>query len=290
MRILPLTDLHLPKPAAERILANRALLDSVDRVVLLGDMVSAYGTDREYEAVREFLNRLNRPCSVVSGNHEWHFEEFHEDSGLYGLVWSQASNEDQRAKLGQFQKFYELDALWRAESSALGQFVFLSLDRVESQKQEALSDEQLAWFERQLRQMKEGPLFVFCHSPVMLGTQLDMTYYDEERSACVELEGALKVALQTREAPTFWISGHIHLHPEHYLFPPYKTAGEVWQIHCPDSWGYGRWRREQWCPERYDGVFSRVLEIDEQGVTFWTHDHVQQSDIGSYRVDFERKI
>ena len=48
LRILPLTDLHLPKPAGAVISANRALLDSVDYVVLMGDMVSAYATDREY--------------------------------------------------------------------------------------------------------------------------------------------------------------------------------------------------------------------------------------------------
>ena len=105
LRILPLSDLHLPKPAGAIITANRALLNSIDYVVLLGDMVSSYATDREYEAVRAFVGNLRRPYTAVTGNHEWHFEEFDENSGLYGEVWNAADSAEQRANIKNFGDF-----------------------------------------------------------------------------------------------------------------------------------------------------------------------------------------
>lgn len=276
--ITPLSDLHLPKDEAQIILGNRGYLDRADFVVLLGDMVRCYATDTEYGAVRDFISQLGRPYTPVCGNHEWHFEEFGENSGLYGEVWAQASNREQREKLDVFRTFYGLGELWRSFESPLGYFVFLSLDLVESQKQESLSEAQLKWLENEVEKAGEKPLFVFCHAPLMLRERLQMIYYEEARSACIELVGALREALETRRAPTFWMSGHVHLHPDHPLFAPYLCGPNVWQIHCPDSWGYGRWKVEQRVPARYGGPFSRHLEIDKWYVTFVTHDHRTQSD------------
>ncbi|MBW3636965.1 MAG: metallophosphoesterase [Armatimonadetes bacterium] len=286
LSILPFSDLHLPKPSAQTILDNRAFLDRMDFVVLLGDMVGCYATDREYGAVREFVASLNRPYTPVCGNHEWYFEEFAEDSGLYGEVWAQASNAEQRAALEKFRLFYGVKELWRSFESPQGHFVFLSLDVVESQKQEVLSAAQLAWLAREVERAGEKPLFLFCHAPLMLRKRLEMTYYEEERSGCVELTGELRAALEWRAAPSFWVSGHVHLHPDHALFPPYRCGGNVWQIHCPDSWGFGRWKREHIIPAFYDGPFSRHLEIDAAGVWFVTHDHRNQSERERFRVDF----
>lgn len=284
--ILPLSDLHLPKAESQKILDNRAYLDRADFAVLLGDMVRCYATDTEYGAVQDFIRELARPYTPICGNHEWHFEEFGENSGLYGEVWAQASNQEQREKLDKFRAFYGVDSLWRSFESPLGHFVFLSLDLVESQKQECLSEAQLRWLESEVERAGEAPLFVFCHAPLMLRQQLAMIYYEEARSACIELVGALREALEQRAAPTFWMSGHVHLHPDHPLFAPYRCGANVWQIHCPDSWGYGRWKTEQHFPARYDGPFSRHLEIDKSGVTFVTHDHRAQSDRDRFRVEF----
>lgn len=285
LRILPLSDLHLPKPAGALITDNRAFLDSIDYVVLLGDMVAAYATDREYEAAREFVENLDKPYTAVLGNHEFHFEEFHENSGLYGEVWNSADIAEQHANVEKFQRFYELEELWRAFDSPLGRFVFCSLDGIGETKQETLSDEQSRWLTEQISTAVDGPLFIFCHAPLMLEHRLDMTYYDE-RTGCVEPSGELYRALLERAAPTFWMSGHVHLHPDHYLAKPYKAGGNVWQIHCPDSWGFGRWKREQIIPEHYDGPFSRVLQIDGIGVSFVTHNHREARDVGEFRVDY----
>jgi hypothetical protein len=65
-----------------------------------------------------------------------------------------------------------------------------------------------------------------------------------------------------RAAPVFWMSGHIHLRPDHYLFDAYLAAPNVWQVHCPDSWGYSRWMREQIVPQRHRELFSRHWKSD----------------------------
>ncbi len=286
--VLPLSDLHLPKTESQIILANRDYLARADFAVLLGDMVRCYATDTEYQAVREFVSGLNRPYTPICGNHEWYFEEFDEISGIYGEVWAQASNQEQRAQQEKFRAFYGVKELWRSFSSPLGHFVFLSLDLVESQKQEVLTDVQLEFLRSEIEIAAEKPLFVFCHAPLMLRNRLDMVYYEEARSGCVELVGEVRAAMETRKSPTFWMSGHIHLHPDHHLFAPYRCGANVWQIHCPDSWGYGRWKREQYVPSRYQGLFSRHLEIEKSGVSFVTHEHVSQKDVDkySYSVDF----
>ncbi|HEX8464868.1 MAG TPA: metallophosphoesterase [Abditibacterium sp.] len=284
--VLPLSDLHLPKPASEAILLNRAYLNRADFVVLLGDMVQCYGTDAEYEAVRQFIGALERPFTPVCGNHEWFFEEWSENSGIYGEIWAQATEAQHEVKRRKFRDFYGVEPLYRAFDSPLGHFVFLSLDAVIGHKQECLSEAQLRFLEAEVARAAQKPLFVFCHAPLMLRQRLAMVYYDEERTACVELSGALREALETRAAPTFWMSGHIHLHPEHPLFAPYECGAGVWQIHCPDSWGYGRWSLTQRVPARYDGLFSRHLAIDGRGVDFVTHDHQKQRDIATFRVDF----
>ncbi len=286
LTILPFSDLHLPRtPQPEMILGNRAYLDRADYVVFLGDMVRAYATPREYDAVRDFAVGVARPFTALAGNHEFYFESVDDDSPEYGEYWEQAGDAEQRAKLDQFQSFWRVDGLWRAFDSALGRFVFLSLDDIGNRKQETISDAQLAWFGGQLD--TPLPLFVFCHAPVLLGGRLDLVYYEESRSASIEPKGDLLRAMLAREAPTFWMSGHIHLHPDHHLFPPYKAGGNVWQIHCPDSRGYGRIGRGDIIPQLYAGVFSRHLEIDRQGASFVTHDHAQRRDTSRFRVDFK---
>jgi Icc protein len=285
LRILPFSDLHLPRlPQSQLILSNRAYLDCADYVVFLGDMVRAYGTPREYDAVRDFVAQLNRPFTAIAGNHEFYFASVDDDSALYGELWEQASDEEERQKLRRFQGFWRLEPLWRRFDSPLGRFVFLSLDGVGGWKQEALSNVQLDWFRAQLE--TELPLFVWCHAPLLLDARLDLVYYDEERTACIEPQGELQTALLKREAPTFWMSGHIHLHPDHYLFPPYLAGGNVWQVHCPDSRGYGRVKREHRVPVLYRGVFSRHLEIDRKGVWFVTHSHEERRDTQRFRVNF----
>lgn len=288
MRLLMLPDLHLPaRPqATQRILDSRAFLDTRNYVVLLGDMVRAYATPREYAAAREFVSALNRPYTAVNGNHEFWFAPVLEDDPNYSQTWEQGSDEQQRAALSAFKKFYGLQSLWRVQRNALGTFIFLGLDGVGVHKQETLSQEQQAFLLAQLQEAGRAPVYVFCHAPLMLNKRLDMVYYEEARTGCVELTGELGRVMSERRGPTFWMSGHIHLHPEHYLFAPYECGPNVWQVHCPDGWGYSRWTREQHVPNQHDGVFTRSLEASSHAAVFVAWDHVANREASRHQINF----
>jgi hypothetical protein len=258
----------------------------MDLVVLLGDLVACYGTDHEYATVVRFLDKVNQPYYAINGNHEFFFELHDEASGNYGRVWKEQSIEQKRAQLDKFRGFFELPELWHVQQNRFGTFIFLGLDDVANYKQEALSPRQQAWFAEQLRQTADTPVFVFCHAPLMLDQRLDMHYYDAERTACIEPEDAVHGLIRQRRRPLLWISGHIHLRPDHYLFPPYKLAPQVWQVHCPDSWGYSRWLREHLRPQRHQGLFSRHLEIHQDRVVCITHDHHSRRDVDRHVVEF----
>jgi hypothetical protein len=105
-----------------------------------------------------------------------------------------------------------------------GEFFLLGLDDCENHKPESLSAAQQKFLETELRVRPDVPAFVFCHVPLMFDERLDMTYYDETRTACFEPQTSTREALQNRAAPVFWMSGHIHLRPDHYLFNAYTIA------------------------------------------------------------------
>jgi 3',5'-cyclic AMP phosphodiesterase CpdA len=290
LKILPLSDLHLKaKPAAtELLVANEEYLARMDFVQLLGDQVATYGTHDEYAHLQNFVRRLPRPYGAINGNHEFYFQVHDEDSGNNGRLWNEASVEEKQSQLDKFKTFFGYETLWRAEKNHLGTFVFLGLDNVAQTKPETLSTPQLAFLAAQLLEAQDEPVYVFCHAPLYLDTRLDLTYYDDERTACVELGGVLRELLESRRAPLFWMSGHIHLRPDHYLFAPYQIKPNVWQIHCPDSWGYSRWAREHITPQRHEGLFSRHLEIERERVTFVSHDHIARRDLEQHIVEFDK--
>jgi 3',5'-cyclic AMP phosphodiesterase CpdA len=286
LKLLPLSDLHLTaKPAAtDLLLSNREYLDRMDYVVLLGDQCACYGTDAEYSALDQFLQRLARPYTAINGNHEFYFEVHDEYSGQYGRVWRQQSVEHKARQLQKFRDFFGFEKLWRVAHHKFGTCIFLSLDDIDNHKVESLSMAQVAFLTAELRAAQDKPVYIFCHAPLMLRQRLDMVYYDDQRTACVEIIGELRELMEQRELPVFWISGHIHLRPDHYLFSAYTIDRHVWQIHCPDSWGYSRWTREHLKPQRHEHLFSRHLEIRQNEVALVTHDHVQRADIARQTI------
>ena len=290
LKVLPLSDLHLTASpsATQKIVSNTEYFGQMDHVVLLGDMVGNYGTEGEYEELRRFIQSIQRPYSAINGNHEFYFRVYPEGTENYRRLWKEGSPFEKSAQLYRFKNFFGLESLWRLEINSLGAFIFLGLDGVDVHKAETLSEPQLEWLETALRETRSTPTYVFCHAPLFLDRRLDMEYYDNERTACVELGGVLFELMNTRNAPLFWMSGHIHLRPDHYLFPPYELKPNVWQIHCPDSWGYSRWAREHVIPQRHDGLFSRHLEIERERVTFVSHDHIARHDIEQHIVEFDK--
>ena len=286
-RVLVLSDLHIPAhlEATRQIATNGSLWRKLDFTVLLGDMVSSYGTEKEYEHIAKFIKQWPTPYAAITGNHEFYFETppVLENWGK-GSLWNEAPPEIKTQKLARFAAYYGLDSLWRAGHTDLGSFLFLSLDDVANRKPESFSQPQRDWLQLQLATQPGKPCYIFCHAPAMFERRLDMTYYDDSRTACVEFTRDEWPAFHDRPAPVFWFSGHIHLRPDHYMFPAYLASQNVWQIHCPDSWGYSRWLREQLSPQRHTDVHSRILEISANQLNLIVHHHNTRQDIGAQMI------
>ena len=288
LQIVIMSDLHLPNDSAHArtILQNRPFLRQMDHAILLGDMAATYGTPREYAAINKFLAQLEQPYTAINGNHEFYFH-VGEDAPRFGARWDEGSPEEKTAQLENFLRFYGLESLWRAQHGNLGSFIFLGLNGTHAHKAETLSEEQWQFLDEELARFPDKPAYVFCHSPLMLRDRLDMKYYDEERTACVEAPHRVLDAIEKRAAPIFWMSGHIHLRGDHYLFAPYEIAPRVWQVHCPDTWGYSRWQREHITPQRHGEVMTRHLKIEKKRATFVTHDHARREETASYKIEFD---
>jgi hypothetical protein len=279
LRILIVPDLHIPlgKPQKTWLLQDRKWLDAHDWVVLLGDMTACYGTPGEYRQVNGFISELARPYSVVNGNHEFSFSPCEDGSADYGRKWEHSSRRVQQSQLERFEAFYQIGSRFAAHRSALAGFCLLGIDSIGDGSSGLLSSKHEAWFEDVLDTMCDVPLLVFCHFPLITGVMDSIRYYEEGRKPYYLARKEVRARLAQRTHPTFWFSGHVHFRPPHPFLAPYLTEDRVWQIHCPDSWGFGRPDNENWRPQHYDGLFVRTIELDHRHLRVITTDLVHRT-------------
>ncbi|MDB5325695.1 MAG: metallophosphoesterase [Phycisphaerales bacterium] len=271
-RILVLSDLHLPfgSDQCERLLQDRAFLDRHDWIVLLGDLVACYGTRGEYARVDAFLAALGRPYSVVNGNHEFYFTPVEEGTADYGRQFLGASRAVQDEQMARFERFYGLPSRFDAarwDNLAVG---LVGLDGLGSEDEGLLSPQHQQWLCDVLDGSSDVPLLLFCHLPVFDPRLAMLRYYEAGRRPYMELSPAIRDRLRNRKLPTFWLSGHLHLQPEHPFFEPYRTDDGVIQVHCPDSRGRGRPDNLQWHCSEHDGLTVRSLQVDEHELAIKT--------------------
>jgi hypothetical protein len=146
-----------------------------------------------------------------------------------------------------------------------------------------LWDEHEAWFEGVLDAMEGVPLLVFCHFPLVAAAMDEIRYYEPGRKPCYVPRPGVRTRLSRRKLPTFWFSGHVHFRPPHALSVPYLTEDRVWQIHCPDSWGFGRSDNDNWRPQHYDGLFVKTLHLDRQYLCVVTTDLTRNLELSAHR-------
>jgi hypothetical protein len=290
LRILVVADLHIPLGEVQKtlLLRDREWLSSHDWVILLGDMTACYGTPGEYRSVDAFIHTLDRAYSVVNGNHEFSFVPCEDGSVDYGKRWEPSPPEVQRSQLERFEAFYQIDSRFQACRHALAGLCLLGIDGIGQLTNGLLNPEHETWFERVLDSMKDSPMLIFCHFPLATQAMNAIRYYEPGRVPCYIPNAAIRNSLAHRQQPTFWFSGHVHFRPSHPLSAPYKTEVGVWQIHCPDSWGFGRQDNERWRPEHYDGLFAKTLELDCQHLHIITTDLARGCIVSRNRFDLTK--
>jgi hypothetical protein len=287
LRILIVSDLHIPLGTQQKdwLLQDREWLDTHDWAVLLGDMTACYGTPGEYQRVNEFITQLARPYSVVNGNHEFSFDPCADGSAEYGKRWEHSSPEIQRSQLQRFEAFYRIETRFMALRHPLAAFCLLGVDAIGEWSNGMLNPEHESWLEHTLDTVEDLPLLVFCHFPLFTSAMSAIRYYEEGRKPCYIPPEGIRHKLAGRAHPTFWFSGHVHFRPPHPLVVPYFTEDRVWQVHCPDSWGFGRPNNENWHPEHYQGLFVRSIELGHLQLRIITTDLVERQIVSTDLFD-----
>lgn len=280
LRVLVLPDLHIPAAPTQTglLLNNREFLNQHDWVVLLGDVTANYGTDGEYEQVRDFIDQLDRPYGVVNGNHEFFFLPHHDDSREYGRRWQASTPQIQRQQFRRFEHFFGIESRFDAGFHNDTCICLLGIDRIGDDDRALLSKEHESWFAQALQRAQDRPMIVFSHFPALDARLESIRYYEQGRKPYLLLPTEIREQLRQRTRPTFWFSGHVHFRPSHPLAQPYLTQDGIWQIHCPDGRGFGRADNNNWVPEHYDGMFACSLAMDAQRIV------VETTDLQSHQV------
>jgi hypothetical protein len=274
LRILMLPDLHIPSGERQQeiLLENRDFLDRHDWVVLLGDVTACYGTPAEYAHVARFVEALNRPYSVVNGNHEFFFQPMVDGSTEYGKKWDRSRREVQLSQLERFHRFFGIESCFQAAVHPTFGICMLGLDEIGHDDSAILSKEHEAWFDDFLSEMPERPLLVYSHFPMQDSRLDNIRYYVRGRRPYYAPSKSVREKLQNRTPPTLWFSGHVHFEPTHPLAKPYRTDNGVWQVHCPDGRGFGRRDNSSWFPAHHDGLFARSVFVSSDRLSVITTD------------------
>ena len=147
-----INDLHVLDMRSTAIV-NRAVeqINEDDQIlftVVLGDLATS-GTYAELRLAKGSLDRLNRPCLVVPGNHDVNMSApniFGNYEGAFG------------------------DTNWKEDKEG---WVFLGLNSCEQDKSDVtIPPDRIEWLEHRLRKVNAGrPLALFTHHPLNPGTK-----------------------------------------------------------------------------------------------------------------------
>ncbi|KAF7599372.1 MAG: phosphodiesterase [Candidatus Dactylopiibacterium carminicum] len=192
MKLLQLSDLHLPRPGEQlygqdpHIHLREALADiaahhaDAELLVLSGDLADA-GHPAAYRALRGALAGLPMPCQLMLGNHDLR--------DTFAAVFPEALDADGFAQAHR--------------ATPEGHLIFL--DTLEHECTEGhLCPRRLAWLQSQLESARGEPVFLFAHHPPF---RIGMPMLD----ACGLAEAdALHALCQAHGNVRHLFAGHVH--------------------------------------------------------------------------------
>lgn len=282
--ILVLADLHIPLGMKQKrmLLKDSEFLQQQDWAILLGDVVAHSGSSEEYRQADRFVQAINLPYSVVSGNHEICVDPYPtgDDDGD-----ALASPQMQLEQARRFNRFWKIDSCFQAIDDPRAKLLLLGLDKMDSDGCTTLSPEHEAWLIDQLSTSVDKPLIVFSHMPIYNARLDQIRYYRAGTRPYYAPSERVEQLLTARKRLTFWISGHLHLAPSNPLFEPYQAYRGLWQVHCPDTWGYGRPNNRDWRPSNYRGLFLRSLVLKSDRLSILTTDMAARKTIDLVQFD-----
>jgi len=203
-----LGDPHIPgKYVAEKekVISTINSWDDADMVVAVGDICEDLGTREEYDAVRQFFARLNKPFYPVTGNHDY----LYEDQRSFKGTRVKASSSINKEKLRRFKEIFSLPDLKYSKKVGPYLLIFLSVDDLRSNFLAEISEGTLDWLRSELARHKTDPTIIFFHAPLQ-GTLLDYNANANRPNFVAQPEKKIRQLILQNSQVFLWLSGHTH--------------------------------------------------------------------------------
>lgn len=245
-RLVVLSDPHLPVrdqavrdtvkqqkiiKAKDKVIETINAWEDVSQVVVLGDIVADLGTDKEYAYAADYFSKLNKPLSLVTGNHDYIYEESLSAEGKR----VRAEADARERKLDRFKETLNLPELFYSQRVGNYLLLFLSVDSLDSRYLAQMSERQLTWLRKQLENNLALPTIVFFHAPLH-GTVSNYNATVNSPSFIAQPEQAIADIISSNPQIFLWVSGHNHTPATNPDFASAINvyAGSVTNIHNSD--------------------------------------------------------
>ena len=258
-RIVVLGDPHIEYPVAdgwEDIIADINSL-APDKVFIVGDLTGygpSIGTNEATRHAVEILNQLHFPWFSTIGNHDMEAKTFATDEEAIQSFLSCVGRETPwfRTEVGPITVLGLSTTFFRRNTVCQHEVVF--------------EDEQLAWFEEQLRDLAGKPVFVIAHNPPIGSGVITLPELHAQGGNMVvnqnRCPGRIMNIVWRNPNILAWFSGHNHLGHQ-YCNAISVTLG-VHFVHCGVAGAKTRDGRRH----------SRVVDIYPEYMDILTYDHI----------------
>ncbi len=263
-------DPHLPgrnMPLKEAVRETVNAWPGVELVIALGDICEQNGTAAEYAQAREYFQGLRHPLRVITGNHDFIYDDISDEQGKGVRAPPQVGRE----KLRQFRETFGLSAL--SESRVLGKYLLVFVSAESTDFLVGLTPSQLAWLDGELTRHADLPTLIFFHAP-LLGTLRQYKPWVNQPHSVAQPVDQIHALLEKHPQVFLWASGHTHTTPleESYASAINLYGGRVHVIHNAAM------NRET--------IWTNTLSLCADRVVVRTYDHRQ----GRWRPELERHI
>lgn len=281
--IVILSDVHLPGnnlQAKESAFQTIASWTDVDLVVVIGDLLSNGGTAVQLSFAKQFLGRFGKRLRVVGGNHDYMYPDNYPINEATGHHLKESIPKARQEKLARFRQAWGLKELFFSETLGGYRLVYLSPDNLVSNHYTQLSNDQLAWFEKELERGGSVPTIVFFHGPLE-GTYRSRKILEATTPDSYNAEPAKKIreVLRRNRQVFLWIAGHLHIGASNSDFNSDINLYEqqVWVIHNSDMDGNSVLSAADKKASKHDTIWTNSVFLYQDSVLVRTYDHKQQS-------------
>lgn len=234
-------------------------------VVAVGDVCENLGTDNEYNAVKQFFEKLDKPFFPIAGNHDYLYSSFLSPQGK--RVRADAASREK--KLNKFRETFGLPSISYSKMAGRYLLVFLSPDG--SDHLSEMSDQQIGWLRAELEKNQDAPTIIFFHAPLN-GTLRDYNGNANTPNFIAQPYEKIHEILAQNSQVFLWVSGHTHTSPkeESFTSPINIYEKRVTNIHNADM------NRET--------IWTNSLLLYPDKIVIKTYQHKK----GIWLPDFER--